>query len=375
MSTAAAGLLFLTVLLVACSDDELPALEFAPILGGHQYDTPMEIGTYPGDRLFVAEQAGRVLIVSEDDPDGELLLDITDRADADFGEGILSVALDPAFEDNGSLWVFYFVDPEPDRTLLSRFTVVGDVADTSSELVVLEIEQPGFNQNGAAVRFGPDEMLYLSLGDGSASTDPFKNGQNLGTLLGAVIRIDVRESSAAEPYRVPDDNPFLDTPGARPEIWAYGFRNPWRMSIDQETGEVWLGDVQVSEEEEVDLVQAGDNLGWPIMEGAGCLRRSSDCDQTGLVPPAATYDHADGRCAVMGGLVYRGDELRPLRGRYLFADFCSGEVWSLERDSEALPEVIAQLDGRLVTFAADQDGEVLVAEFEDGGIYRLQPAE
>jgi len=191
-------------------------------------------------------------------------------------------------------------------------------------------------------------------------------------LLGAVIRIGVRESSAAEPYRIPEDDPFLDTPGARSEIWAYGVRNPWRMSIDHESGEVWFGDVQVSEEEEVDLVQAGDNLGWPIMEGSSCLRRGADCDQTGLAPPAATYLDADGRCAVMGGIVYRGDELR---GHYLFADFCGGEVWSHECDGETLPEVIAQLAGNLVTFAADYDGEVLVAEFADGGIYRLQLAE
>lgn len=363
-------------LLAACAgDEELPPLELVPILGGQEYLQPVEIGTYPGDRLFIAEQEGRVLIVSAEDPAGSVLLDITDRADLEFGEGLMTVALDPAFEDNGYLWAFYFLDPEPDRTLLSRFTVVDDVVDLDSELVVLEIEQPGFNQNGAAVRFGPDGMLYLSLGDGSASTDPFMNGQNLGTLLGTVVRIDVREASAEQPYAIPADNPFLDTEGARPEIWAYGLRNPWRMSIDQETGAVWLGDVQVSEEEEVDLVQAGDNLGWPIMEGAGCLRRSADCDQTGLVAPRATYVHDQGRCAVMGGLVYRGDELNALRGRYLYGDFCSGEIWALDTDGETPPEVIAQRDGGLVSFGTDADGEVLVLDLGGGGVYRLQPAD
>jgi glucose/arabinose dehydrogenase len=269
----ALSLALAAALLAACgADEDLPALGLVPALDGHRYEAPVEIGPYPGDRLFVAEQAGRVLLVSDDAPEGDVLLDITPRADSHFGEGILSVALDPEFPDNGHLWVFYFVEPAPPRTLLSRFTVIDDVADPASELVVLEIEQPGFNQNGGAIRFGPDDgMLYLSLGDGSASMDPFKNGQNLGTILGSVIRIDVRGASATAPYAIPEDNPFLEVVGARPEIFAYGLRNPWRMTIDERSGEIWLGDVQVSREEEVDRVQAGDNLGWPIMEGAGCL--------------------------------------------------------------------------------------------------------
>jgi len=365
-----------TLLLGACGDEELPPLELAPVLSGQQFAAPIEVGTYPGDRLFIAEQAGLVHLVSEESPAGAVLLDISDRADFDFGEGIMSVALDPAFEENGHLWVYYFVDPKPDRTLLSRFTVVDDVADAASELVVLEIEQPGFNQNGGAIRFGPDDgMLYLSLGDGSASTDPFMNGQNLGTILGSVIRIDVRDASAREPYVVPEDNPFLETDGARPEIWAYGLRNPWRMSIDAESGEVWLGDVQVSEEEEIDLVEAGDNLGWPILEGSGCLRRSAECETTGLVFPKATYLHDQGRCAVIGGLVYRGDELDALRGKYLYGDFCSSEIWMLERGGETPPEVIATLEGNLVSFGIDDDGEVLVVDMQGGGVYRLQAVE
>lgn len=346
-----------------------------PVLGGQQFVSPVEVAPYPGDRLLIAEQDGLVRVVSAEDPSGSVLLDIVERADSDFGEGVMSVALDPEFEANGHLWVFYFVDPKPDRTLLSRFTVVDDVADPASELVVLEIEQPGFNQNGGAIRFGPDDgMLYLSLGDGSASTDPFKNGQNLGTILGTIIRIDVRNATPDAPYAIPADNPFLETEGARPEIWAYGFRNPWRMSIDAESGEVWLGDVQVSDEEEVDLVAAGDNLGWSIMEGFGCLRRSADCDMTGLVLPQATYVHDQGRCAVMGGLVYRGDEVKALRGQYLYGDFCSGEIWALERGGDTPPEVIAQLEGNLVSFGTDADGEVLVLDMTGGGVYRLQAA-
>ena len=363
---------------LACSDEVLPSLALEPALDGRSFELPIEVGVYEGDRLFVAERAGRVWIVSEDDPQGSLLLDITEQSDATYGEGLLTVALDPSFDENGHLWVFYFVaPPRPALTRLSRFTVEGGAVDIASELVLLELEQPGFNQNGADIVFGPDDgMLYLSLGDGSASTDPFLNGQNKGTLLGSVIRIDARAATEAEPYRIPSDNPFVDDPAARPELYAYGMRNPFRMSIDPESGEMWLGDVQVSNEEEIDRVEAGDNLGWNIMEGASCLRR--DCDPTGLTPPVWTYLHDQGRCAVVGGLVYRGDEFRALRGHYLFGDFCSGEIWSLDReqlDKAVEPEVITRLDGGLVSFGTDADGEVLVLDHAGGGVFRLVEAE
>jgi len=368
--TLAVALLGLFVL--ACTADaDLPPLTLEPALGGRAFDLPIEVGPYEGDRLFVAERAGRVWLVSESDPQATLLLDITDRADVRLGEGLLTVALDPEFETNGHLWTFYFVaPPRPSLTRLSRFTVEGDAVDLGSELVVLELEQPGFNQNGADIVFGPDRMLYLSLGDGSASMDPFKNGQNKQTLLGSIIRIDVREASEVEPYRIPSDNPFVDDPEARPELFAYGLRNPFRMSIDPESGEIWLGDVQVSDEEEIDRVQAGDNLGWSVMEGNHCLKR--DCDPTGMTPPIWTYTHDQGRCAAIGGLVYRGDNLKPLRGRYLFGDLCSGEIWSLDRDEDLpAPEVIAQLAGSLVSFGTDADGEVLVLDHAGGGVFRL----
>ena len=360
---------------IACGGDEpLPPLALAPALAGRTFELPIEIGPYEGDRLFVAERAGRVWLVSEAEPQGAVLLDISGQSDSHNGEGLLSVALDPAFRSNGHLWVFYFVaPPRPSLTRLSRFTVEGDAVDLGSELVVLELEQPGFNQNGAAIRFGPDDgMLYLSLGDGSASSDPFLNGQNKGTLLGSVIRIDVREASEAERYRVPSDNPFLDDAEARPELFAYGLRNPFRMSIDADSGEIWLGDVQVSEEEEIDRVQAGDNLGWNIMEGNQCRRR--DCDPAELTPPIWTYLHDQGRCAVVGGLVYRGDAFKALRGRYLFGDFCSGEIWALDRDGETPAEVITRLDGRLVSFGTDATGEVLVLDHDCGGVFRLVQA-
>ena len=240
-------------------------------------------------------------------------------------------------------------------------------------MIVIEMEQPGFNQNGGTVRFGDDGYLYLSVGDGSASEDPFDQGQDTRTLLATVLRLDVTQASREEPYRVPADNPFLDEPDVRPEIFAYGFRNPWRMSIDGPSGEIWLGDVGVSVAEEVNHVTAGGNYGWSILEGDRCVR-PRDCPTDGLLPPVSSYDHSEGRCAVIGGVVYRGHSIPELDGYYLFGDLCSGEVWALDRGggrASGDPRLLTRFPGSPVTFGMDASGEVLVADYVGGGVYRL----
>ncbi|MPZ98973.1 MAG: hypothetical protein GEU80_06460 [Dehalococcoidia bacterium] len=363
LGALAAGLL----LSCAGSAEEPPPIVLEPVFGGAQFDRPVEVGVYPGDRYFVAEQPGVVHLIKVAN-ESSVLLDIRDRADIEKGEGLLSFALDPAFEANGHVWVYYFTR-EASRSVLSRFTVTGDAADTESELRVLVFEQPGYNQNGGAVRFGPDGMLYLSVGDGSASTDPFEQGQDLSTLLATVIRIDVREASEAERYRVPPDNPLLTTDGAAPEIWAYGFRNPWRMAFDAESGDLWLGDVGVSDAEEVNRVARGGNYGWSVVEGDRCLDPRIECDTSAFEAPVYTYPHDQGRCAVTGGVIYRGEALPALDGYYLFSDFCSGEVSALP-PGESEPRVLTAGGGRAVSFAVDADGEVLVVDHQ-GGVYRL----
>ena len=358
----------LVLLATACSD---PGVRLAPALAGTTFDRPVEVGAYPDGRTFVAEQGGAIWLV-EDDGATASLLDLGALVDDDLGEGLLSVALDPAFEENGHLWAWYFAADEPPRATLARFKVVEGQAGPGSALVVLEALQPGYNQNGGTVRFGPDGMLYLSIGDGSASLDPFEQGQDTTTLLATVIRIDVSASTAANPYVVPADNPFAGRDDVLPEIFAYGFRNPFRMDIDPESGDVWLGDVGASSTEEVNRVLPGGNYGWSILEGARCLD-AGDCDTGGLSPPVATYEHAEGVCAVIGGVIYRGDALDHLLGRYLFADFCSGQVLALDtRDGVAIPAVIATLEGAPVTFGRDANGEVLIADYAGGGIYRLE---
>ena len=346
-----------------------PAVALEPALGGRRFDRPIEVGAYPGGRLFVAEQAGLVTVLSPDGAGATTLLDIRDRVDAERGEGLLSVALDPAFEENGHLWAYYFA-ADASRTVLARFEVAADVADPATELVVLDIPQPGFNQNGGAIRFGPDAMLYLSLGDGSASLDPFQNGQDLGTLLGAVVRIDVRASTASQPYAVPPDNPFVGVEEARPEIWAYGLRNPWRIAFDPLTGALWGGDVQVSTAEEVNRLERGGNYGWNVREGFDCLGGGNACTSEGLIPPVAVYAHEGGRCAVIGGVVYRGSALPDLDGAYLYGDFCSGEIFALDVEGSGTPRRIAEGAGAVSSFGTDAAGAVYVASY-DGAIWRL----
>ncbi|MYE32962.1 MAG: PQQ-dependent sugar dehydrogenase, partial [Chloroflexi bacterium] len=261
------GLLLVCALLAACEDGEpppLPIVALEPALGEARFDRPVEVGAYPGERLFVGEQGGLVHVLRADGNDRRVLLDLREHIDVEKGEGLLSVALDPGYERNGYLWAYYFAAGEPPRSVLARFEVVEDAVDPATRLEVLVLPQPGYNQNGGAIRFGPDGMLYLSLGDGSAATDPFENGQNLGTLLGSVVRIDVRDSSPAQPYAVPPDNPFVGVERARDEIWAYGFRNPWRMAFDPEGGALWLGDVGFIDNEEVNRVGRGANHGWNV---------------------------------------------------------------------------------------------------------------
>ena len=275
---------------------------------------------------------------------------------------------------------------------LSRFTVdieaTPTLADPASELVILEVGQPYGNHNGGAVRFGPDGMLYVSVGDGGSGGDPQGNGQNLETLLGTVIRIDVRAASESEPYAIPPDNPFVDVEGARPEIWAYGLRNPWRMAFDHTTGTLWLGDVGQDDLEEVDRIERGGNYGWNVLEGSACYFEDEEgggaeaegadeerleCDAVGMVLPVAEYPHSLG-CAVSGGVVYRGTAIEDLAGSYLFGDFCSGRIWALAPGADEAVE-IARADRGVAAFGTDAEGGVYVVTFDGSGgeVLRLEP--
>ena len=354
---------------------------FADVFGGREFDRPIEIGVYPigptrasGPGMFVAQQGGRILVLHPDADEAVELLDISDRVSRRGNEeGLLSVALDPRFDETGRLWVYYSVSGVPRMSRLARFTV--DPADPlrvvpDSELVIIEVEQPYSNHNGGAIRFGPDGMLYLGYGDGGSGGDPRGHGQNLATLLGSLIRIDVRDASADAPYAIPPDNPFAGVEGARAEIWAYGLRNPWRMAFDAETGALWAGDVGQREIEEIDRIEPGGNYGWNRLEGTRCYEPSQGCDRTGTVLPVAEYTHNLG-CSVTGGVVYHGGAIPELAGHYLFSDFCSGRLWALPLDGGEVVEV-AVSQRPVSSFGTDADGEVYVLTF-GGAVLRIVP--
>ena len=356
-----------------------PAVELVEAFGGRQFEQPTEIGAYPvgpdgaGSGAFVADREGLIMLLQTGSAEAVELIDLRDRVGMDDNEdGLLSVALDPRFEQNGHLWVYYSASGLPRVTRLSRFTAASDDlrrVDPGSELVVIEVGQPTLSHNGGAIRFGRDELLYLGLGDGqSGGGDPLGHGQNLGTLLGSVIRIDVRDASTRSPYAVPPDNPFAGVQAARPEIWAYGLRNPWRMAFDPATGALWAGDVGRNEVEEINRIEAGGNYGWNRFEGTLCTNREAGCDPEGTIPPVVVYGHHLG-CSVTGGVVYRGKEIPGLVGHYLFADYCRGQVWALPPDGGDVAEIA--VSPRFVSsFSVDDDGEVYVLTFW-GAVLRI----
>ena len=328
------------------------------------------------DVLYVTEQKGFIKAFSnrQDAAKSSIFLDITGRVNEGGNEeGLLGLAFDPGYENNGFFYVYYSAK-NPRRSVVSRFSVKPNdpgKADPGSESIVMEIGQPFSNHNGGQIAFGHDGYLYIALGDGGRGGDPMLNGQNTATLLGSLLRIDVSNLGGRFSYRIPGDNPFSSVAGAKPEIWAYGFRNPWRFSFDRETGDLWLGDVGQNLWEEINLVKKGRNYGWNVMEGTHCFRPRNGCNETGLELPIVEYSSSQG-CSVIGGYVYRGTRLPSLFGAYLYGDFCRGTVWALRHDGQTVTEhiLLAKLDAQITSFGEDQSGNVYILTRDDG-IYQL----
>ena len=337
--------------------------------------------THAGDgsnRLFILLQKGLILIFPNkaDVKSAEVFLDIIDRVNsAGNEEGLLGLAFDPNFTSNGYFYVHYTANP-PRRSVFSRFSVSvsdPDKADKTSELVLLEVSQPYSNHNGGQITFGPDGYLYIGLGDGGSGGDPHGNGQSKATLLGKILRIDVSKSSQNERYRIPPDNPFVSTPNAKGEIWAYGLRNPWRFSFDRSTGMLWAADVGQNNYEEVDIMQKGGNYGWNKMEGLHCYPPPViNCNKEGLKLPIAEYNHDEG-CSITGGYVYRGSKFKTLYGAYIYGDYCSGRIWALRYDGSKVTETSQLIDSDLEisSFGEDESGELYILSF-DGRIYSFK---
>ncbi len=335
-------------------------------------DPVMVTGARDGsDRLFVVEQQGRILIVG-----GGVFLDIQTLVDSTGNEqGLLGLAFHPDYDSNGFFYVNYTHDPGPglDVTRVSRFEVsVGDpdVSDPSSETIILEFEQPASNHNGGDLHFGPDTYLYIATGDGGGAEDTFQNAQDLGSLLGKLLRIDV---DTGDPYAIPPDNPFVGQGSPREEIWAYGLRNPWRFSFDRVTGDLFIGDVGQLTREEIDRQPAsssgGENYGWSCMEG-DLEVNFNPCDGSPLTAPILVYPHTP-ECSVTGGYLYRGD-IGGLNGRYVFGDYCSGVIWFASATAGVWSaEIFLDTTMDISSFGEDDHGELYVLDHDGGVVYRF----
>ncbi|HMZ08331.1 MAG TPA: PQQ-dependent sugar dehydrogenase [Anaerolineales bacterium] len=334
--------------------------EWTPIASDLRRPVDVQSAHDGSGRLFIIEKYGAIRIFKDGLLFSEPFLKIDDRVDDSGNEmGLLGLAFHPEFEQNGYFYVNY--TGEGGHTRISRFQATGDIADPGSEQVLMVINQPYPNHNGGAVAFGPDGYLYLGLGDGGAGGDPHKNGQNTDVLLGKILRIDVNNG---DPYSIPADNPFGN------EVWAYGLRNPWRISFDRMTGDLWIGDVGQGDWEEIDHLSAGSsggaNFGWSIMEG----NHGYDGEvQPDLLLPVVEYSHNSG-CSVTGGYVYRGS-MPEWSGVYLYGDYCSGIVWGLiPVDGQWQAQALFETGVTITSFGEDEAGELYLAS-DDGSVYIL----
>jgi glucose/arabinose dehydrogenase len=327
--------------------------------------------THAGDgsgRLFVLEQRGLVRIIG---PGGRLrdqpFLDIEDRVLSGGERGLLGLAFAPDYARSGRFFVYYTRRPDGAATLAEYRVSANANRAARRERVLLTIPQPFGNHNAGMIAFGPGGHLFIATGDGGSQGDPQNNAQNVDNLLGAVLRIGV--GPRRNPYAIPRNNPFARG-GGRPEIFAWGLRNPWRFSFDRETGDLWLADVGEARVEEINLIRRGRNYGWRIMEGSLCFSPREGCDRRGLELPVHEYLHTGGRCSITGGYVYRGQAIPALRGSYLFGDYCSGEIFAFRDASRRL---LLDTSLAISSFGEDEAGEVYVVGL-GGTISRIVPA-
>jgi len=370
------------------TNDERPKLDTASQPVAYQlvevasgFSRPLYV-TYAGDdsgRLFVVEQSGKIRII-----DGGTVLDtpfldvsnLISREATGGGyteRGLLGLAFHPNYAENGVFFIDY--TDQNGSVVLARYQVSADdpnQADPNSAQQLLYVQQPYANHNGGHLAFGPDGTLYVSLGDGGSGGDPQGNGQNSGTLLGTILRLDI---DVAEGYGIPDDNPFVGSDTIRPEIWAWGLRNVWRFSFDRDTGDLYLADVGQNQWEEVNFQPAassgGENYGWNVYEGTHTY--SNQQPASDVVMPVVEYDHSNGRCSVTGGYVYRGSELSGLEGYYLYGDWCTGTIWAVQPDGDVWQPVVSLESGRQISsFGEDEAGELYLVDYA-GSVLRFAP--
>lgn len=354
---------------------QTPALVLRQVVAG--LSNPLFLTAPAADsRLFIVEQPGRIRIVKQGVLLGTPFLDLSSKIAAGGERGLLSLAFDPLYASNGYFYV-YFTDPQGDIAI-ERYSVMpgnADQADPASALRILSIPHPTYaNHNGGLLAFGPDGYLYAGIGDGGSGGDPPGNAQNLGSLLGKLLRVDVSKASPSQAYAIPPSNPFIGQSGRRPEIWAYGLRNPWRYTFDSDN--LYVADVGQNLHEEVDVAPAGQggiNYGWNIMEGNSCFA-TAGCSQSGLMLPVLDYDHSQG-CSITGGYVYRGGAIPALRGRYFYSDYCRGWLRSFSYRNGVAADPITwpvAAVGAILSFGQDAQQELYLLSSDGGKVYRIE---
>lgn len=378
-----AALFTLSCLLLALSASAQTPLTTQ--LVGSGYSSPILVTHAPNDptRLFVVEKGGTIRIIKNGTPLSTPFLDIADRVlDNSNERGLLGLAFGPDYQTTGRFYVSYTGNSNG-QSVLSRFVVSAnpDSADKSSEDTLLTVAQPFDNHNGGMIAFSPvDGYLYYSIGDGGSGGDPGNRAQNLDSLLGKLLRLDV---SGPAGYTIPSDNPFIGLLPGRDEIWAYGLRNLWRFSFDRLTGDLWAADVGQGNIEEIDFESfssdGGLNYGWRLKEGQNCFNPSVNCDPGGvLIDPITQYFHTGGKCSITGGYVYRGCAIPDLQGAYFYGDYCTGEIWSIRYNGTAVLDsverdaALGQPGFALVSFGEDADGELYIVRIS-GNIYKIVP--
>jgi uncharacterized repeat protein (TIGR03806 family) len=332
---------------------------------------PLDLASVPGkNRLAVATRPGKIFTFVNDPgtPKADLLLDVK--------KTVYAIAFHPQFARNGFVYVTYIVkDGTPNGTRVARFEVKGDDpprADPASEKVILE--WPAGGHNGGCLKFGPDGRLYIGTGDGSGIADQLHTGQDVSDLLSSILRIDVDHPGADRAYSIPKDNPFVNHKGARPEIWAYGLRQPWKFSFDRKSGVLWCGDVGQDLWEMVYRIQKGGNYGWSVMEGAHEFRPERKKGPTHILKPIIEHPHSDFR-SITGGYVYHGKRLKDLADTYVYGDFDTGRIWGLryEGDKVVWQRELTKVQQRVVSFGEDEAGEIYHLDWVGGQIHRLAP--
>lgn len=356
----------------------LPALGLERVAAGFERPTFVTGAGDGSGRLFVLEKRGTIRTVRNGTVASQPFLDIRSLVRSSGNEqGLLGLAFHPRYTENGRFFVYYTASDAANTVAEFRVDPADrDRAQPAPVRILLAIPDPYTNHNGGMLAFGPDGYLYIALGDGGGAGDPLRAGQDLANPFGSIFRIDVDAQPATGlAYAIPPDNPFVARPGVRPEIWAYGLRNPWRFSFDRETGDLWIADVGQNAREEVNVEPAGfpggANYGWSIMEGTRCYRPATGCDTAGLVLPVFEYTHDDG-CSITGGYVYRGQAFPALRGAYLLADYCTGAAWALRWQGETLTaDRLAPFPGGISSFGEDDAGELYIVRDQAGTLERI----